>query len=226
MGRVLQRGRKTDWDGIVTLLLTCLLLLLSCGLLLLPFALRVYRSATRAPVDAPQAEVLMLFGKQLVDGKMDDEFRQRVARLVILLRQSSRRMTILLGGTLPGQSVSEAQAAADQLRTADVADQTQLILEQKSQHTLENLRNARQLLGEIGDLRCTLISSRYHLARCQAIATSLGFNAVTCAAEEYLANNWRTLLHLTREACLLTWFHTGRGWARITRNRRMLERVS
>jgi len=163
---------------------------------LLPFALRVFRTARQAPVTATHAEVLVLFGKRLTHGAMDDEFRQRADRLANLLRQTPRRMCVLLGGTLPGQTVSEARVAAEYLRTAKVEGRSQLILEQGSRHTLENLRNARLLLAESGDLRCTLISSRYHLARCQAIATSLGFQATLARPLEraYLRDNAARLL--------------------------------
>jgi len=76
-----------------------------------------------------------------------------------------------------------------------------------------------------GDAEATLVSSRSHLARIGMIATSLGIPHRLWPAEDRFAPNAANLLALSTEAFYVLWFATGRGWARITRNRRMLARV-
>ena len=59
-------------------------------------------------------------------------------------------------------------------------------LESESRDTLQNLRNARVMLGEGMRSRVTLLSSRYHLARCALFARQLGYDWELCAAEPRL----------------------------------------
>jgi hypothetical protein len=99
-------------------------------------------------------------------------------------------------------------------------------LEGRSRDTLQNLRNARELLGGEGPRRVTLLSNRYHLARCALFARQLGYDWELCAAEPQLALTPSTLLRIAGEAYFVCWSDIGTRWARFIGDQRMLSRVT
>ena len=77
-----------------------------------------------------------------------------------------------------------------------------------------------------GNPRVTLLSNRYHLARCALFARQLGYDWELCAAEPRLSMNPATLLRLAGEAFFVAWSDIGTRWARFIGDRRMLSRVT
>jgi uncharacterized SAM-binding protein YcdF (DUF218 family) len=97
--------------------------------------------------------------------------------------------------------------------------------------SLENLRHARSLLQEDGPLLqllppVALVTSRYHLARCQLLARRLGFDCVAVAAEPTLVVNRRYLIRLLAESGYLMWIDIGARWANLIGHRRIVARLS
>jgi hypothetical protein len=74
--------------------------------------------------------------------------------------------------------------------------------------------------------RVTLLSNRYHLARCALFARQLGFDWELCAAEPKLPLGPTTLWRLAGEAAYVCWIDIGTRWARLIGHRRMLARVT
>ena len=141
------------------------------------------------------------------------------------MRADPKRITLLLGGRR-GEGLSEARAGFEHIRELKPPAGARILLEEGSRDTLENLRNARQDLSELKAGSVVLLSSRYHLARCSRIATSLGLHHRLCAADPTLRIDLKIGLRLLLEAFYCTWFYTGRGWAKVTRNQRMWNRIS
>ncbi len=85
---------------------------------------------------------------------------------------------------------TEAELAREWLLVLGIAADAPLVLESSSRDTMQNLRNARSQLREAAHHgRVTLLSSRYHLARCALFARQPGLDADVCAAEPTLG--WR-----------------------------------
>jgi uncharacterized SAM-binding protein YcdF (DUF218 family) len=196
---------------------------LSGGLLYFAYVARVWHMARTAPILAPGDSPVLLLGKAVPAGGPDPEFRNRILRVHQLLRDNRARQLLLLGGGPPGDT--EAEHALRELGRLGLPEGISPHLEQRSRDTLENLRNARELLGNAG-CRVVLVSSRHHLARSVHLARGLGFEAVPCAAEERLPWNARSVARLLGEGAYLCWLDIGCRWARLIRHRRMLARVS
>ena len=133
-------------------------------------------------------------------------------------------------GGAPDQP-SEAEVARAGLFARGLAVDTPLWLEAQSRDTLQNLRNARDLLDaglhvDGARQRVTLLSSRYHLARCALFARQLGFDARLCAAETTLELGPRMLMRIAGEAAYVCLTDIGARWARLIGHKRMLERLS
>ena len=74
--------------------------------------------------------------------------------------------------------------------------------------------------------RVTLLSNRYHLARCALFARQLGMDWELCAAEPQLTLGPATAWRLAGEAAYVCWSDLGMRWARLIGHRRMLERLT
>ena len=201
---------------------------LSAGLVYLGYFIHVLRIARGAPCRADRGECLLLFGKHAPRGRIDRDFAARLDRAVSLWRERRPASVVLLGGGADGEP-SEAEVARNALLARGIGG-VPLQLEGQSRDTLQNLRNARELLrgGPAKSTlpRVTLLSNRYHLARCALFARQLGFEHELCAAEPRLPLDPRTLLRLASEAGYVCWTDLGTRWARLIGHRRMLARVT
>ena len=199
---------------------------LSAGLVYCGYFVHVLRTARRAPTRPRRARTLLLFGKHAPQGRIDLDFEARLDRAVSLWREAPPAHVLLLGGGAANEP-TEAEIARRELLARGVAQDAPLHLEATSRDTLQNLRNARDLLRATAALpRVALLSNRYHLARCALFARQLGFDWELCAAEPHLRLTPRTLLRLAGEAAYVCWIDLGTRWARFTRNDRMLARVT
>ena len=161
--------------------------MLSAGLVYLGYFLHVLRVARRAPCTPEHGECVLLFGKHAPQGRIDADFAARLERAATLWRERPPGEFILLGGGAPDEP-SEAEVARGALLARGLAAGPALRLEAQSRDTLQNLRNARELLVGAGQAppRVTLLSNRYHLARCALFARQLGYDWELCAAEPRL----------------------------------------
>lgn len=211
---------NSDGDALKTLALSVGVLIASGCLSYLTVLGRVFFHAWTAPIQ-DTADIYLLFGKKLTFERPDADYTARLERLLELAPQQ----TIILGGKTGKAVYSEAQAGFDYLCSRGYPGEF-LHLEQDSLNTLENLKNARQLLEGRNAEYALFISSRYHLARCGMLARSLGIPYRLCAAESRFKPTPSNLLRVLAEAFYLHWFLSGKYWAKITANRKMLEKIS
>jgi uncharacterized SAM-binding protein YcdF (DUF218 family) len=219
--------RKTiDWDGIWTLVLALFIILVSFGSLLFIAFLTAVLTGRKSNCSADESNCLLVFGKRLVDQGIDVEYQARLDKTLELLKTEPNRLVIILGGPSQEGEISEAEAGLNYLNSQGVEPQTEIILEKQSQNTLQNLRQARDLLKAKQIYSTALISNQYHLARCHLIADSLGLAHCLIPAKPIDTNSLQMAGKLLFEALYILWFHTGKTWARITGNGRMLKRVT
>ncbi len=220
--------RKIDFDGLFTLILTLLLISFTLFLPILVVYLRTLRIARAQPGSITGVDNLFVFGKKLIDGNIDNEYKRRLDSAYGLITTNPEIRLVLLGGTPSEGGISEAQAGLDYLRSRGIDQEHKIQLEERSRNTLENLRHAQQILfpDGIDSTPIILVTNRYHLARSALIADSLGFTPVLYPADSgFPASSW-DWGKLLKEAFYILWFHTGKSWARVIRSRRMLDRVT
>lgn len=215
----------SDIDVLHSLSVAMLACIATGGLLFIVYFVHVLRLAVQAPTSMQQARVLLLFGKRLKAGMPDADYFARIARAheQMLGRRCDR--ILLLGGST-GAGDTEAMAAQRELLRRGRVDGIELVLEDASFDTLENLRNARALLSVQGQAPVALLSSRYHLARCRWLAQQLGFQSELCAAEERFEFSVGRLHRIALEAGYILWADVGTRWARLIGSERMLKRVT
>lgn len=226
--RLLHRLRLLrDGDALHALAVAGSACVLSLGLVYVGYVVHVWRVARAAPCAPDRGDCLLLFGKHAPAGRLDADFRARLSRAATLWESRPPRSLLLLGGG-PVGGPTEAALARQALFELGVAADAPLLLEDQSRDTLQNLRNARGLLLAAGPGAApavTLLSSRYHLARCALLADRLGLDWELCAAEPALSLRPDTLWRIAREAAYVCWLDVGARWARLIGHSRMLERL-
>jgi uncharacterized SAM-binding protein YcdF (DUF218 family) len=201
-----------------SLLVSLVMLALSAGMILALSWLWVLRWMLANDVTPGQGMVLVC-GHQLIDGKPSGDYVVRLKRAGELVdAQPGLRLT-LLGGGQP----SEAAAGRDWLIEQAGLDPARIELEEQSTDSLQNLRQARELIHD--DVPVYLLSSRYHLGRLRVFARQLGMNLTLIPAERRCRLDWINLRHSMREAAYVCWFVCGRFWARLARREHMLRRI-
>ena len=131
-------------------------------------------------------DAVLLFGKHAPHGRIDADFAARLDRAVTLWRERPPRERDPARRRRAGRTQRGRSRPAVACSRAVSPPAPALRLEAQSRDTLQNLRNARDLLGGQSARRVTLLSNRYHLARCALFARQLGFDWELCAAEPRL----------------------------------------
>lgn len=218
-----------DRDVLHSLAVAGIACVATAGVVYAAYLLHVLRMARSAPCEPAHGEWVLLFGKHAPAGQVDPDFRARLARAAALWPARAPRGMLLLGGG-SGDGPSEADVAHAALLALGVPADARLLREDRSRDTLQNLRNARALLSMSSDApplpRVTLLSSRYHLARCALFAQRLGLDWELCAAEPALSWRPMALWRLAGEAAYVCWVDIGARWAGLIGHRRMLARIT
>lgn len=130
--------------------------------------------------------VVIVLGKRLVNNQLSAEGISRVEALAAKTREMPMENTALVfcGGKTQGQSISEADAMYAYFQTLNTSlakpfPTSQILLENRSLNTFENMRNAAKVLCESGlfplpsqaAVEVILLSNAYHLERILEIQT-------------------------------------------------------
>lgn len=218
-------GRAAGPEGLVILAASLGLIIGTAGISLFAAVCHVLAVARNARSTAPAGGTAVVPGKAPRRGAIDDEHRARLERARRLLTDGRVERIVLLGGSTHGAPVSEAALGRGYLVQRGV-DDGRLVVEESSQHTLDNLRQLRLLLPALGATRLVLVSNRYHLARSVAMAAELGLPMDSCAAEATWRFDRWSALRTASEAFFLHWYVVGRFVSRCLGYRRALARIT
>ncbi len=226
------------WDGLSTFIVSNIILLATMGLVFSGLFLKALKIAYTAKTSLPVKMPLLVAGLRLENELPTDEFIVRLDRAMSLYQQAEAAgqdsLIIILGGLAGDNKISEAQSGADYL-IAQGVEKKQIMTEDHSRHTLENLQNARKILLNLSmnhetELPCALsagvISSRYHLFRIMTLGRGLNLNLEPVAAEAVFSLSWINLLRLFKEAYYLHWYWSGKLWVLITANKKSQARIT
>jgi uncharacterized SAM-binding protein YcdF (DUF218 family) len=198
------------------------------GLLGLPWLVRLRRVCRGAQGEEPEtADAILVLGRRMEADQITEVFRARLAQAEQLWRQGFAPRIFVAGGATGTASRSEAEAGRDWLLGRGLPDAA-ILLEDRSQHTLENLFNVRVQMREAGWQTLLLVSDALHLARARATAEGLSLS-VRCIAAEGSPPQRGTAawwLRAGQEAFLLHWYHTGMIYSRLIHSERQLKRVT
>ncbi len=132
-------------DGLAMLALSNLVLLATGGLSGLWLLRQVWRVARTAPATDDGGGWIVVLGVRLRRDQIRPDYALRLHRAAALYRASPDRRILLVGG-YTGSRLSEAAHGRQFLIEAGLPA-AHLFIEDRSLHTLDNLRQARQLLA-------------------------------------------------------------------------------
>ena len=133
----------------------------------------------RAP-RKPETEYVIVLGCAILkDGTVTPLLRGRCDAAIKTWKAGGCRAKIICsGGQGPNEVISEAQSMANYLVSQGVP-QSDVLLEDKSTTTEENLRYSHAIIDERGGAtRCTIATNSYHCLRAAMFARREGLNAV------------------------------------------------
>lgn len=169
-------------SGMPGVLIGLVLALTACGAwFFLSFtALLLYSWFYRALPRKRRYDFIVIHGAGLIGAELTPLLRGRVDRAYDLWVAQGRQATFVpSGGQGADEEISEAEAMARYLRSLGVPE-SQIVLEDRSTTTWENLINSRDLiagLAEGGAPRSVLVTSDYHVFRTAMYARAVGFTA-------------------------------------------------
>ena len=198
------------------------------GLLGLPWLFRLRQVLRGVHGDEPQpADAILVLGRRLKGDGLTPVVEGRLARAEARWRQGLAPRIFVAGGTTGTAVRSEAEAGRDWLRDRGIPE-ADILLEDRSQHTLDNLFNVRIHMREEGWRTLLLVSDPLHLARARATARGLELEVRCCSAQDapLKARSRAWWAQAVMEAFLLHWYHTGMFYSRLIRSKKQLKRVT
>ena len=195
---------------LVSFVLSNVLILLTIGLPLLWFLFKVYSMAKSSrSSNNNNYPYILIPGLKLENNNIMSDFSLRLQRALSLYNSGNKQQKlIILGGITHKNSISEAEAGARYLLKYKIKSNN-IILENQSQNTMENLKNAREIISSSS---CFLISNRFHLYRIKCFARGLNLTITPIAAEEHFNLSIKMLLDCFKEAYFVHWYFSGKLW--------------
>ena len=121
---------------------------------------------------------VVVLGAGLIDGeRVTKLLSERIDKAVKVYKRSKKVgcCLIMSGGQGPDEKISEAQAMKNYTLTLGV-DEKDILLEDQSANTMENLANCKQIIeSREGGNSTAVVTSQYHVLRADVYARSLDF---------------------------------------------------
>lgn len=124
------------------------------------------------------ADAAVVLGAGVVGNEPSPVFRERINHGVWLYQNGYVKVLIMTGGYGEGAACSEAAAARDYAVRQGVPPED-ILIEEKSRITQENLYYARRLMEEYGLKDALIVSDPLHMKRAMRMAADYGIQAYT-----------------------------------------------
>jgi len=118
--------------------------------------------AIRDAAIEPRDAIVVLGSPLTPRGELTPILDERVAAAVALYRSGAGKHVVASGGTTQGAPRAEAEALAEALRAAGIAD---VIVDARSRTTAENARFTAELLAPLGARTVWLVTQPFHAKR-------------------------------------------------------------
>jgi uncharacterized SAM-binding protein YcdF (DUF218 family) len=160
-------------------------------------AVRIYTYG-RTTVDI-NADAAVVLGAAVWTNDVSPVFRERINHAIDLHRRGKVRKIIFTGGQGSRNEPTEAAAAKSHAMANGIPEQD-ILIEQKSHTTYENIVYAKQLADAHNLKKVLLVSDPMHMRRAITMANDVGLDASPSPTTTTRYRTWRTQLsELARE---------------------------
>jgi len=156
------------------------------------------------------ADAAVVLGAAVWSTNVSPVFRERINHAIELYRQGKVRKLIFTGGQGNSNEPTEA-AAARAYALANGIPSQDILVEQKSHTTYENIVYAKQLADSNNIKKVLLVSDPMHMKRAMTIALDVGLDASPSPTQTTRYKTWRTQFsELVRETFYYLGYLLGR----------------
>ena len=158
-----------------------------------------------------EADVAIVLGAATSDGGVSPVYRERLNHGISLYQQGLVEKIIVTGGHAEGNEQSDAYRAKQYVMSQGIPEED-ILTEDKSTITQENLENARVIMDEAGYQTAVVVSDPLHMRRAMLMARDAGIEAYSSPTRTTMYRSMRTKIpFLAREV----FFYVGYKWYRI-----------
>lgn len=137
------------------------------------------------------ADVAVVLGAGTYDGEVSPVYQERINHGIWLYENGYVEKLILTGGYGEVSSVSDAAAAGRYAVLAGVPE-TDILIEERSTITQENLLYAKELMDEAGYETALIVSDPLHMKRAMLLAKDTGLEAYSSPTPTSRYKSFRT----------------------------------
>jgi uncharacterized SAM-binding protein YcdF (DUF218 family) len=153
-------------------------------------AVAVWRSAhTDDASRVERTDVILVLGAAHYDGSPSPVFEGRLRHAALLYREDRSETVMVLGGTAPGDRVSEAEAGRGWLIANEGLPGEAVVASPVGRTTLESLRAAARWMRDRDLDSAFLVSDPWHNLRVKRMASDLGIEAYASATWQSAATS-------------------------------------
>lgn len=149
-------------------------------------------SFAHSPSHIEKADAIIVMGAAINSPAVHN----RTLKALELYEQGMADVIVLSGGRISEEDISEATYMQRVLQQ-NTEQALNLILEEESTSTYENIRNSKEKLGKGKSI--IIVTDKYHIARSVLVAMRAGFTEITWASPEVELSNEDFSYHYLRE---------------------------
>lgn len=123
-----------------------------------------------------KSDCIIILGCQVRGMSLSQFLEERLNKGIELYNMGFAKYLIVSGGQGPGEDITEAEAMKTYLVSKGI-DENNIIMEDKSSNTMENLKNSKLIMDEKDFSTAIIVSNKYHLRRASIMAKRTGLNA-------------------------------------------------
>lgn len=158
-----------------------------------------------------KADAAIILGAATYNGTMSPVYRERVNHGIILYKEGYVEKLIVTGGMGNGNFESDAKTAK-QYAISQGVPEVDILTEETSTITQENLENAKVIMEEYGYVTAILVSDPLHMRRSMLLAKDAGITAYSSPTLTSRYVSFKTQIpFIARE----TFYYIGYKWYRI-----------
>jgi len=120
-----------------------------------------------------KSDVAIVLGAGTNDGKLPPVFKERINHSILLYNNGIVNKIILTGGFGKGQKQSDSQTAKYYAIEKGIPEEN-IIIEEKSKYTTENLEQSKQIMDSLGMKSALIVSDPLHMKRAIKLAENYG----------------------------------------------------
>lgn len=158
-----------------------------------------------------EADVAVILGAATYHGEVSPVYRERLNHGVNLYQQGYIKKVIVTGGIGEENEQSDAFAAKQYMISQGIPE-ADILTEEKSTITQENLENSKVIMEERGYQKAIIVSDPLHMKRAMLLAEDIGMQVYSSPTPTTMYRSLKTKISfLAREV----FYHIGYKWSKF-----------